>query len=132
MPSVKTLGKLIKSNHATIVNFIKKGELFRGEWYLTNIPYSISETPLIKSWPKVEVDQLIEVMIKNSHIKKAIFIYKSDQFGQAIEFVKIFEGVTHAQKELDINHLIIKKHALNNLPYKKIIFSYERLQIINK
>lgn len=34
-------------------------------------------------------------MIKNSHIKKAIFLYKSDHFGQAIEFVK--EGVRHSR-----------------------------------
>jgi len=30
-PSVKTLAKLIKSNHSTIVNYIKNSELFRGE-----------------------------------------------------------------------------------------------------
>jgi group I intron endonuclease len=137
LPSVKTLAKLIKSNHATIVNYIKKGELFRGEWYFTNIPFNISDNPLMKSWPvpyafgkgNVELDNLIVDMIKNAHIKKAIFVYKSDLLGQAIEFVKFFEGVTHAQKELNIHHLIIKKHALNNIPYKNFIFSYERLQV---
>jgi group I intron endonuclease len=129
LPSVKTLAKLIKSNHPTIVNYLKKGELFRGEWYFTNLPFKLSETPLIKSWPSEEVDQLISDMIKNSHIKKAIFVYKSYHFGQAIEFVNKFEGVTLAQKELNIHHLIIKKHALNNIPYKNFIFSYERLPV---
>jgi len=46
-PSVLTLAKLIKSNHPTLVNVIKEQTLFRGEWYLLNIPYNISDTPLI-------------------------------------------------------------------------------------
>jgi group I intron endonuclease len=46
-PSVLTLAKKIKSNHPTLVNVIKEQTLFRGEWYLLNIPYNISDTPLI-------------------------------------------------------------------------------------
>jgi group I intron endonuclease len=46
-PSVLTLAKLIKSNHPTLVNIIKEQILFRGGWYLLNIPYNISDTPLI-------------------------------------------------------------------------------------
>ena len=30
-PSVKTLAKLIKSNHSTLVNVVKNNTLFRGE-----------------------------------------------------------------------------------------------------
>lgn len=44
------------------------------------------------------------------------------------EFIIKFEGVTHAQKELNINHDVIKKHALLNIPYKGYIFSYDRLK----
>lgn len=46
-PSVLTLAKLIKSNHPTLVNVIEEQILFRGGWYLLNIPYNISDTPLI-------------------------------------------------------------------------------------
>jgi group I intron endonuclease len=46
-PSVKTLAKLIKSNHSTLVNIIKEQTIFRGEWYLSNIPYNLSDTPKI-------------------------------------------------------------------------------------
>jgi group I intron endonuclease len=46
-PSVKTLAKLIKSNHSTLVNIIKEQTMFRGEWYLSNIPYNLSDTPKI-------------------------------------------------------------------------------------
>jgi hypothetical protein len=33
-----------------------------------------------------------------------------------------------AQRELNINHDIIKKYALLNMPYEGYIFSYERLK----
>lgn len=46
-PSVKTLARVVKSNHATLVNLIKEQTLYRGEWYFNNIPYHISDTPLI-------------------------------------------------------------------------------------
>ena len=59
---------------------------------------------------------------KNSHIKKAIFVYNNN-----FEFIRKFEGVTLAQRELNISHEIIKKYALLNRPYKGYIFSYERL-----
>lgn len=48
-PSVKTLAKLIHSNHSTIVSFIKNGTLFRGEWYLSNLPFNLTDTPLISN-----------------------------------------------------------------------------------
>ena len=46
-PSVLTLAKLIISNHSTLVNIIKEQIIFRGEWYLSNIPYNINDTPII-------------------------------------------------------------------------------------
>jgi len=46
-PSVSTLANLIKSNHSTIVDVIKEQTIFRGVWYFTNLPYNISDTPLI-------------------------------------------------------------------------------------
>jgi hypothetical protein len=46
-PSVGTLTKLIKSNHSTLVKIIKEQIIFRGEWYLRNIPYNLSDTPKI-------------------------------------------------------------------------------------
>jgi hypothetical protein len=46
-PSVKTLAKLIRSNHSSIVRTIKNKTLFRGEWYLSNLPFNIEDKPLI-------------------------------------------------------------------------------------
>lgn len=49
-PSVRSLAKLINSNHSTIVGYIKNKTLFRGEWYLTNVPFNLTDTPLIPNW----------------------------------------------------------------------------------
>ena len=123
-PSVKTLAKLINSNHSTIVSYIKNKTLFRGEWYFSNLPFDLIDVPLISNWCSAK--DLITEIIDNSHIKKAIFVYNSNK-----EFIRKFEGVTHAQKELNINHVIIKKYALLNRPYKGYIFNYERLNNVD-
>jgi group I intron endonuclease len=122
-PSVKTLAKLIHSNSSTIKSIINKGTLFRGEWYLSYLPFNLTDTPLIYNWSSNESDHLILEIIKQYKIKKAIFVYNTNK-----EFIRKFEGVTHAQKELNINHDLIKKYALLNIPYNGYIFSYERLQ----
>lgn len=122
-PSVKTLAKLINSNHPTIVKSIKNQVLFRGEWYFSNIPFNLSDVPLISNWLSIKANNLILDIKKNSHIKKAIFVYLLNK-----EFVKKFDGVTQAKKELHINHDVIKKHALLNKPYGMYVFSYERIK----
>jgi group I intron endonuclease len=48
-PSVGTLAKLINSNHSTIVDFIKNNALFRGEWYFSNLPFNLSDSPVISN-----------------------------------------------------------------------------------
>ena len=58
-PSVTTLAKLIKSNHSTIVKYIKNGNLFRGEWYFTFLPKILTDTPLISNWSTDESKNLI-------------------------------------------------------------------------
>lgn len=44
-PSVKTLANLINSNHSSIVTYIKNRKLFRGEWYFSNLPFNLNDTP---------------------------------------------------------------------------------------
>ena len=121
-PSVKTLANLIKSNHSTLVNIIKEQTMFRGEWYLLNIPYNISDAPLISHWHSKECEQLVEEMNKSSHIKKAVFVYDINK-----NFIGKFEGVMDAQRTLKVSHYIIKNYAKVGGTYKEYIFSYERL-----
>jgi len=121
-PSVLTLSKLINSNHTTIISIIKEQNIFRGEWYITNIPYNISDTPIISSWSSKECEDLVNEIKFNSHIKKAVFVYNANR-----KFICKYEGVTDAQKALNINHATIKKYAKVSGIYNGYIFSYERL-----
>ena len=121
-PSVKTLANLIKSNHPTLVNIIQEQTLFRGEWYLTNMPYNLSDTPKIKYWFSNECNELVLDINNSSHIKKAIFVYDIGR-----NFIGKYEGVTIASKALKISHLTIKNYAKVGGVYKNYIFSYNRL-----
>ena len=126
-PSVLTLAKLIKSNHSTIVGAINEQNIFRGEWYFSNIPYKINDTPLIFEWTSKECDKLILDLNKNSHIKKAVFVYDTNK-----NFIHKYDGVTEAQRGLNINHSIIKKYAKVGGSYKGYIFNYERYRVAQK
>jgi group I intron endonuclease len=121
-PSVLTISKKINSNHLTIINYIKEKSLFRGEWYLSNIPYNIDDIPQIEDWKSHESKTLIHDILKNSHVKKAVFVYDNN-----LNFVSKYDGVTDAQRSLNINHSTIKKYAEIGATYKDYIFSFERL-----
>ena len=122
-PSASTLANLINSNHSTIVDAIKEQNIFRGEWYFTNTPYNIQDTPLITKWISKECDKLILDINNNSHIRKAVFVYDINK-----NFIFKYEGVTEAQRDLNINHSTIKKYAKVGGSYNGYIFSYERLK----
>ena len=121
-PSVLTLAKLIKSNHSTLVNIIKEQTIFRGEWYLQNIPYNINDTPIIADWSSKECEQLVLNINKNSDIRKAVFVYDINR-----NFLAKYDGVMEAQRALNISHSTIKNYARIGGVYKGYIFSYERL-----
>lgn len=121
-PSVKTLAKLIKSNHVTIVSNIKNETIFRGEWYFSNIPLNISDKPLILDWCSKECHELVLKIINNNHIRKAVFVYDIN-----LNFISKFDGVKDAERTLNINHSVIKKYASINGKYNEYIFSYERI-----
>lgn len=121
-PSVLTLAKLIKSNHPTLVNIIKEQTIFRGEWYLRNIPYNINDTPIIADRHSKECEQLVLSINNNSHIKKAVFVYDTNR-----SFLAKYDGVMEAQRALKISHSTIKNYAKIGGAYKGYIFSYDRL-----
>lgn len=121
-PSVKTLAKLIKTNHSRLVLIIKEQTIFRGEWYLSNIPYNISDIPKITDWNSKECEELLLNINSNSHILKAVFVYDLNK-----NFIGKFDGVMAAQKALKISHSTIKNYAKVGGVYKGYIFSYERL-----
>ncbi len=119
--SVRLLAKLIKSNHATIVDVIKQQIIFRGEWFLSNIPYNLSDTPLINS--EKERDRLILEINNKSYIKRTVFVYDTNK-----NFIGKYDGVMDVQRTFNINHSIVKKYANIAGVYKGYIFSYVRLR----
>lgn len=122
-PSVKSLSKMICSNHPTIVTYIKKQLLFRGEWYFTNIPYNINDSPRLKVWYSSESKLLCKEICDSLKIKKGIFVYDNDK-----KYINKYDGVTHVSKEFNVNHLTVKKCAELNLLYNNTYyFCYERL-----
>ena len=62
--------------------------MFRGEWYFSNLPFNLTDTPLISNWSSKESNNLILEIINNYKIKKAIFVYNLNK-----EFIFKFEGV---------------------------------------
>jgi len=62
-------------------------------------------------------------MKNNSKIKKTVFVYNKNK-----KFWCKFEGITQAEKKLNISHCVIKKYAKINLAYKDYISSYEKLR----
>jgi group I intron endonuclease len=121
-PSVLTLAKLIKSNHSTLVGVIKEKLLFRGEWYISNLPFNLTDTPLISDWLSKECNKLVLDIYNKSHIRKAVFVYDVNK-----NFIGKYNGVKDAERAFNINHSIIKKYASIGGTYKGYIFSYERI-----
>jgi hypothetical protein len=117
------LANLIRANHSTIVSHINSQTIFRGEWYFSNIPYNLSDTPVIYDWNSKESNELSENINSNICVKKAIFVYDRKK-----NFIGKYLGVMEVQRVFNISHCTVKKHAEVQSAYKEYIFSYERLK----
>lgn len=123
-PSVKSVAVKVHSNHATIVTYIKRQELFRGEWYFANIPYNIDDTPKIKHWNTLEGESLAKEIKDNSNVKKGVFVYDKDKI-----FLTKHAGVTEAGRIYNLSYLTIRKCASVNAYHKSgYYFCFERLK----
>lgn len=122
-PSILAIARLINTNHATIVSYIKKNAIFRGEWYFSNIPYNLEDVPKINNWENnSETPLLIDDMLKNRHVKRAVYVYDKNK-----NFINKYDGVTDAQRALNIGQATIKKYAEVRAVYKDYIFSFDRI-----
>ena len=125
IPSAKTLAKKIQSTHTTVVSYIKDQTLFRGEWYFTNLPYNIDDSPIIKSWLSEEGSLLFKNISESRIIKKGVFVYDANK-----KFLGRYEGVTQVSKIYKVSHLTVRKCANFNLLHSTgYYFCYERLDI---
>jgi group I intron endonuclease len=123
LPSVKTLAKKINSNSATITKAIRESYLFRGEWYISSSLFSEEDFNITAKYLSYHsCDDLINEMIANSSVKKALFLFDSNK-----KFIRKYSGIMEAEKDLGIRHEEIKKYANLKKEFNGYIFSYHRL-----
>ena len=108
-----------KSITISINRAIKEGSLFRSSWYLSRVPFSADEKPLMEVGSSAYTD-LINKMKFQKHMK-AIFVFKDG------DFLCKYDGITVAAKELKLSHNAIKESIVNNITYKGYKFSYHRI-----
>ena len=84
------------------------------------MPYNVKDRPQIKEWESSRT--LLKNIINNNHITRAVFVYDNQ-----MNFLFKYDGVTDAQRALNINHSIIKKYAELDGIYQDYIFSFKRL-----
>jgi len=94
-PSIMTLVRAIKANSPSIKKVIEKGSFFRGGWYLRSNFFSSSDLPVFSSY--TECSKLITDIIKNSNVKRAIFVF--DLNGK---FLKKYKGILEAETQYPV------------------------------
>lgn len=121
-PSITSLAVLLGNKSITIAikRAIKEGLLFRSSWYLTHEPFNINDKPIIEVGTE-DYKILIEEMIRQKHIRKAIFVFKDG------EFICKHDGVMSVAKELKFSHNKIKDCIEKNTTYNGYRFSYHRI-----
>jgi group I intron endonuclease len=133
--SATLLTKSIKSSYSTIMTTIKTGSLFRGGWYFTKTPFSPlpqpfgqggsgeGDKPKFLNLESKEYLQLMEDIIKNKHILKAIFVFNAENQ----QIIKRYDGLVECAKDLKISHNTINTHLDTGKPFKGYLFSSHKL-----
>ena len=121
--SATLLTKSIKSSYSTIMTTIKTGSLFRGGWYFTKILFSSEDKPKFLNLESKEYLQLMQDIIKNKHILKAIFVFNAENQ----QLIKRYDGLVECAKELKISHNTINSYLDTGKPFKGYLFSSHKL-----
>lgn len=123
VPSLRSLAVLLGNPSITISlkRSIENGSLFRSSWYISKHPFNENDKPLIEIYSN-EYINLIEKMKSQKHIRKAIFVFKNE------EFLQKFDGILAVEKALNISHDTIKSNIEKNTTYKGYRFSYHRIR----
>lgn len=121
--SLTELAKIIKANNNSLNLVLNKDRLFRGNWYIRNQLLFKENLPIIKDKYYLMDSELINDMIKAAHIKQAIYVFNNKNK----EFLRKYDGIILAEKELEIRHEKIKDSIIKKKPIGNYIFSYHRL-----
>jgi group I intron endonuclease len=122
-PSLTALAKRVRANYNSLNKSIQKNLLFRGHWYIKNIILKENDFPLIRDTESKEYNVLVANMQKYIYVKQAVFIFDAN----SKEYIKSYDGIMAAEKELKIRHEKIKKAIKENTSIQNYIFSYHRL-----
>lgn len=122
VPSMISLVILLGSNSisVSIKRAIKEGSLYRSSWYLSRELFNVNDKPQMHVGTE-DYKNLIQTIISQKHIKKAIFVFKNG------EFICKYSGVMSAARELKLSHNRIKESIEKNTIYKGYRFSYNRV-----
>jgi group I intron endonuclease len=119
--SLSLLAKEIQANYKTLNYYLNNNILFRGNWYIRDCLFNKDDVPSIidkESYKKLMVD------IRNkAYIKQAIFVFDS----LSNKFIRKYDGIIEAEKDLKIRHETIKNSIVNNKCIGNYIFSYHRI-----
>lgn len=121
--SLTELAKTIKANKNTLDLVLNKDKLFRGNWYIRNKLLFKDDLPINKDKFILLDSVLINDMINATPIKQAIFMFNNKNK----EFLRKFNGIILAEKELGIRHEKIRNSIIKEIPISNYIFSYHRL-----
>lgn len=123
IPSLRSLAALLGNPSITISlkRSIENESLFRSSWYISKHPFNENDKPLMEISSN-EYINLIEKMKSQKHIRKAIFVFKNE------EFLQKFDGILAVEKALNISHDTIKSNIEKNTSYRGYRFSYHRIR----
>lgn len=123
IPSLISLATLLGNPSITISlkRSIEDESLFRSSWYISKHPFNENDKPLMEISSN-EYINLIEKMKSLKHIRKAIFVFKNE------EFLQKFYGILAVERALNISHDTIKSNIEKNTSYRGYRFSYHRIR----
>ena len=121
--SMTQLSKVINSDVSTIRASILKQKVFRGGWYFISEMIQFQEPNNFVYNEKLESHKAIVNEIRNSKIRKAVFVFYSDRK----KFFRSYTGVIKAAQDLHISHNSITNQIKVNGKIGKFIFSEHRI-----
>lgn len=117
------LAKDIKANNKTLNLFLINNKLFRGSWYIKDSLLSEKDISAILDNHSTEYNKLMEEIKSKTYIKQVIFVFNSE----TKKFIRKYDEIMIAEKELRLRHEKIKDSIIKNKPLNGYIFSYHRL-----
>jgi group I intron endonuclease len=100
LPSLKTLAKLIMSNHETLKNNMDTGVLFRGGWYIRSTPFNYVEIPLYTDFRSNEAAYIYADMLRDAKLRKPVFLFNANTKA----FIVRHDTVSGAARAIGCHH----------------------------